>query len=172
MQCVQTVSYSILINGKPCAPFEAKRGLRQGDPLSPFLFVIAMEYLTRLLKTLKRVPNFNYHPRCEKMQIVQLGFADDLLLLCRGDADFYMTHFKASPMFQVINKNKSYIFFGGVNESNQQIILQRLGFNKGGNEITKNNLLTWDRICWPQIAGGLNIAISNRAAIGKQFWNL
>lgn len=36
MACVQTVSYSVLINGKPSTPFAAKKGLRQGYPLSPF----------------------------------------------------------------------------------------------------------------------------------------
>ncbi|XP_070035274.1 secreted RxLR effector protein 78-like [Nicotiana tomentosiformis] len=86
MRCIKTVSYSIIINGQPTRPFQAKKGLRQGDPLSPYLFVLVMEYLTRLLKTFKRDPNFNYHPKCGKMNIVQLSFADDLLLFCRGDA--------------------------------------------------------------------------------------
>ncbi|XP_070028797.1 uncharacterized protein [Nicotiana sylvestris] len=85
MGCVTTVTYSILVNGRPMQPFVARRGLRQGDPLSPFLFVVAMEFLTRKLKTLRLIPDFNYHPRCEKLQIVQLGFAEDLLLFCRGD---------------------------------------------------------------------------------------
>ena len=38
MACVQSVSYSILLNEIPTLPFSAKKGLRQGDPLSPFLF--------------------------------------------------------------------------------------------------------------------------------------
>lgn len=62
MICVKTISYSIIVIGKATAPFAAKRGVRQGDPLSPYLFMIAMEYLTRLLKTLKDKPDFNYHP--------------------------------------------------------------------------------------------------------------
>lgn len=82
MTCVTTVSYSIVINGRPAAHFDFKRGVRQGNSLSPYLFVLAMEYLTRLLKTLKDKPDFNYHPRCDqKLNIVQLNFADDFALI-------------------------------------------------------------------------------------------
>lgn len=85
MTCVTTVSYSILINGVPTAPFNTKKSLRQGDPLSPYLFVLAMEYLNRQLQTLKNQPDFNFHPKCGKLFITHLGFADDLLLFGRGD---------------------------------------------------------------------------------------
>lgn len=50
MRCVRTVSYSVLINGVPSTPFSPKRGLRQGDPLSPYLFFICAEAFTALLK--------------------------------------------------------------------------------------------------------------------------
>ncbi|XP_060210949.1 uncharacterized protein LOC132637959 [Lycium barbarum] len=53
MQCVTTVSYSILINGELSEPFTTAKGLRQGDPISLFLFAIAMEYLSRSLNGLK-----------------------------------------------------------------------------------------------------------------------
>lgn len=61
-----------------------KKGLRKGDPMSPFLFVLAMDYLSRLLKILKNKAEFKYHHRCKKLHVVQLGFADNLLLLCGG----------------------------------------------------------------------------------------
>lgn len=85
MVCVKTVSYSININGIPSPEFKAKRGVRQGDPNSPYLFTIVMEYLIRLLKTLKEEKDFKYHPRCQRQNIVHLSFADDLLIFSRGD---------------------------------------------------------------------------------------
>ena len=50
MSCVKTVSYSIMVNGEPTGVIYHKRGIRQGDPLSPFLFLLCMEGLHALIK--------------------------------------------------------------------------------------------------------------------------
>ena len=47
--CISTTTFSILINGTPTGFFNNSRGLRQGAPLSPYLFVIGMEALSRLI---------------------------------------------------------------------------------------------------------------------------
>ncbi|XP_075092309.1 uncharacterized protein LOC142172559 [Nicotiana tabacum] len=86
MECVTTVNYTVLVNGETTKPFDVARGLRQGDPMSPFLFAIAMEYLSRNLKTLKQEKAYHFHPLCERLDLTHLSFADDLLIFARGDA--------------------------------------------------------------------------------------
>lgn len=66
---VMTVCYRYMINGYPSEIFKAKRGVRQGDPISRFLFVLVIEYQHRVLRKLQFISHFNFHPRCEKFDI-------------------------------------------------------------------------------------------------------
>ncbi|RVX22063.1 putative ribonuclease H protein [Vitis vinifera] len=86
--CISTASFSVLINGTPKGFFQSSRGLRQGDPLSPYLFVIAMEVFSSFLK---RAVDNGYISGCEVkgrneggIQISHLLFADDTLVFCQA----------------------------------------------------------------------------------------
>jgi hypothetical protein len=54
MSCISSVSFVVLINGAATPFFQAERGLRQGCPLSPLLFLLVAEGLSRALKEAKR----------------------------------------------------------------------------------------------------------------------
>lgn len=84
MECVSTASYSISINGGLNGFFTGRRGLRQSDPLSPFLFATCIEFLSRLGDTTSS--DLNYHPLCARSGITHLAYADDLFFFARGDA--------------------------------------------------------------------------------------
>ncbi|XP_058726412.1 uncharacterized mitochondrial protein AtMg01250-like [Vicia villosa] len=75
-----------MVNGRPTKEFVVGKGLRQGDPLSPFLFVLVTEGLTRLVR--KSIVNgdyggFAFNGRC-KVDILQ--FVDDTLMV--GEASW------------------------------------------------------------------------------------
>ena len=50
MECITNASYSVLINGEPHGDITPTRGLRQGDSLSPYLFLMCTEWLNGLIK--------------------------------------------------------------------------------------------------------------------------
>ncbi|XP_059316202.1 uncharacterized protein LOC132067074 [Lycium ferocissimum] len=135
MECIQTVNYSMLINGEPTQPFHAAKGLREGDPVSHFLFGVAVECLSRALVDLKIVKEYKYHPRCAKLGITHLSFVDDLLLFARGDGPSVLAMFQCFTKFSTVlglkaNMSKSSIYFGGVQQSIQDQILDQLQLSR------------------------------------------
>ncbi|GAU13302.1 hypothetical protein TSUD_42560 [Trifolium subterraneum] len=86
MECVTTATASVLVNGCPTDEFRFERGLRQGDPLSPFLFLLAAEGFNIMMMAM--VSNNLFTPYAigqrQEVKISHLQFADDTLLVgCR-----------------------------------------------------------------------------------------
>lgn len=74
-------------NGTVNGFFKGKRGLRQGDPLSPYLFVIAMNVLSHMLNRAAAQSRIKLHSNCHSMKLTHLSFADDLLIFIDGSIE-------------------------------------------------------------------------------------
>ena len=85
MACINSTQYSIMLNSSPSKTIKPKRGLRQGDPMSPILFVLGTEYLSHTLMVIGSHKDFKFHPICKKLKLNHLSFVDDLMLFCNGD---------------------------------------------------------------------------------------
>lgn len=82
--CISSASFSVQINGELAGYFQSTRGLRQGCSLSPYLFVICMNVLSKMIDEAARKKKIGYHPSCKNMELTQLCFADDLMVFSDG----------------------------------------------------------------------------------------
>jgi hypothetical protein len=83
--CITSPRFSICLNDTLVGYFEGKKGLREGDPLSPYLFVLAMEVFSRIMADYTGKSSFMFHPNCLKMKLTHLCFADDLLIFSEAN---------------------------------------------------------------------------------------
>eukprot|EP00253_Pinus_taeda_P008423 PITA_08423 len=136
MALATTASFSILLNGSPSRTFRPSRGLRQGDPLSPFLFILMMEGLGKAIKTAKadgRIHGLKLTPNGDALTHQQ--FVDDTML--QGTP----TIKEAKAFKQILNEftmatgtevsfNKSKIFFFNTDISIQRNLTRSLSFQR------------------------------------------
>jgi hypothetical protein len=84
MACLNLVSFALLINGAATPFFHSERGLRQGFPLSPLLFLLVVECLSRAINHEARSGNLIGISIAPGHKITHLLFVDDILLFCSG----------------------------------------------------------------------------------------
>ena len=117
MMCLSSVSYSVLINGKQCGYFTASRGIRQGDSLSPYLFLLCAEGLSFLLRKAVVVRKITGVAASRSgLKLTHLFFADDSLFFrqatmenCEAMGSILQQYKYASG--QQLNRAKTSIFF-------------------------------------------------------------
>ncbi|KAL0287398.1 UNVERIFIED_CONTAM: putative mitochondrial protein [Sesamum calycinum] len=183
-QCVSTASFSISLNGSIYGFFKSSRGLRQGDPISPYLFVLVMEVWSTLIRhRVQQATQFQYHWKCKELGLINLCFADDVLLFCKAHI----------PSIKVLTDTLSeFASLSGlkVNPVKSQIIISRARYSRNGNTswnmplIDKvdarlagagNAKVAWDQLCKPKAEGGLGVrrlVTANQALILKQLWRI
>jgi hypothetical protein len=130
--CITSPRFSISINGTLVGYFRAEKGLRQGDHLSPYLFVPTMKVFSRLTQEYTREGSgFKYHHRCSRMNITHLCFADDLLLFSEASLSSISVIKAALLEFEGLsglrtNPSKSSFFCSGVSDRLKASLLQDL----------------------------------------------
>ena len=126
MECITTISYSILINGEPSHTIHPSRGLRQRDPLSPYIFLLCTEGLHGLLTRAAASGDIRGISICRnEPRLTHLFFADNSLLFCRASIQECMhiqallsTYEEASR--QKLNRDKTTLFFSKITDTEIQ----------------------------------------------------
>ncbi|XP_024007996.1 uncharacterized protein LOC112083994 [Eutrema salsugineum] len=134
--CVCTTNFTLGYNGAVHGYFKGKRGLRQGDPLSPYLFVIAMNCLSLMLNQAALDGKFQYHHQCEGTKLTHLCFADDLLIFIDGSLSSVQNVLQVLREFELrsglaVSIHKSCFFSAGLSPEEVQNITETTGLSPG-----------------------------------------
>lgn len=133
MECATTVTFSVVVNGAKRTSFTPSRGLRQGDPLSPYLFLLVIEVLSRLISKSvhdNRLSGLKIKRTCPILS--RLLFADDELLFFKAEE---------GQCYEVLRLLKLYRDASG----------QSVNFQKSDVQFSANKDLicqSSSRICW------------------------
>uniref|UniRef100_A0A2N9GD56 Reverse transcriptase domain-containing protein n=1 Tax=Fagus sylvatica TaxID=28930 RepID=A0A2N9GD56_FAGSY len=181
--CISTVRFSIMVNGSPLGFFGSSRGLRQGDPLSPLLFLLIMEVLSQMLRRTEEeglIRGFKAgKARGNGLSISHLLFANDTIVFCDAIPDQLLHLHMVLGCFETVtglgvNMGKSELVpVGEVNNVSvlADILCCKVGAlpmtylaSLGGVEYGVSPPCSWCGL------GVRKVALMNRALLGKWMW--
>lgn len=127
-ECITNPTFSVAVNGTLVGYFQGGRGLIQGNPISPYLFIISMEVLAQLFVEAARNKAMDFHPRCSKLQLSHLCFVNDLLIFSAGMVKLVQAIKDVLAEFTKLsglkaNPDKSYVFCAGLPPAEKGLIL-------------------------------------------------
>nr|XP_009588271.1 uncharacterized protein LOC104085855 [Nicotiana tomentosiformis] len=141
MTCMQSVTYTIMLNGSSTQPFEARKGLRQGG-----VTLAQLNYYTTAFWSFQKLQDWSsifFGGVSQDMQADILEFLD----IQKGELPIFMLPKKITKLIEAICR--SFLW-------------------TGDNNISKKALLAWEKVCQPRSAGGFNvidIGLCNKAAV-------
>lgn len=132
-ECLSTASISVLVNGAPTKEFKMQKGVRQGDPLSPFLFIIAAESLNCLFQEAVSLGSLKgLKVSDEDPVLTHLQFADDTLIFCEAKMEEISAVKGLLQGFEVmsglkINYHKSLVCGVGIDQTHLEMLANAFG---------------------------------------------
>ncbi|XP_010423438.1 PREDICTED: uncharacterized protein LOC104708540 [Camelina sativa] len=184
-------SFSVQVNGELAGYFRSARGLRQGCSLLPYLFVICMDVLSKMLDKATASQDIGYHPRCKNLRLTHLCFADNLMILSDGkvrsvDGIVQVLNIFAKRSGLTISMEKTTLYLGGVSPDNTALLGNRLlresireldsicsAFLWSGLALNaKKAKFSWTDVCKPKCEGGLGLRSLKETNDGGFFWSV
>ncbi|GKE18757.1 RNA-directed DNA polymerase, eukaryota, partial [Tanacetum coccineum] len=130
--CLNSAKGSVLVNGSPTPEFQFHRGLKQGDPFSPFLFILIMESLHLSFKKIMNTGQFTGIPLDNSLTISHLFYADNAIFVGKWNSSNLKIILKVLKCFHMasglkININKSKLMGYGVHSDEVEIAARHIG---------------------------------------------
>ena len=134
--CISSASFSVQVNGELTGYFGSERGFRQGCSLSPYLFVICMNVLSKKIDKAAADKQIALHPNCKQMDLTHLCFADDLMVFVKGEKRSIQGIMAVFDDFAIhsglkISMGKSTIYMAGIAGGDKEEILTQFPFELG-----------------------------------------
>jgi hypothetical protein len=133
MACVTSANFAVLINGEATNFFKSERGLRQGCPLSPYLFILLMDSLSLLLAKSISEHRISGIKVSRFIKMVHLMFVDDILIMSKADLPEWLAIMEVLQLFcsatgLSINPLKSTIHYWGLSEAELILLKNSIPF--------------------------------------------